>query len=92
MGKTFETLDSVDSEILTKVKITYSNWLPVVLVLKLIPVLEFYSHFDVFWFRIKIPVSAARLWLLPVQVRYIARPLVALSCCTLVALQCCNWM
>ncbi len=40
----------------------------------------------------QIPVSAARLSLLPVQVRYVARPLIALSCCTLVALQCCNWM
>ncbi len=61
-----------------------------------------YSYFDVFWFRIKyeyrfssfrcfsienqIPVSAARLWLLPVQVRHVSRLLIALSCCTLVAL------
>jgi hypothetical protein len=32
----------------------------------------------------QIPVSAARLWLLPVQVRYVACPLIALSCCAVV--------
>ncbi len=32
----------------------------------------------------QIPVSAARLWLLPVQIRYVACPLIALSCCAFV--------
>jgi hypothetical protein len=43
----------VDSAILTKVKIKYSYWLPVVLALTGIPVFVFYLYFDVFWFRRK---------------------------------------
>ncbi len=38
----------MDSAILTKVKIKYSYWLPVVLALKGIPVFVFYPCFDVF--------------------------------------------
>ena len=48
MENRFEILDSVDSAILTNVKIKYSYWLPVVLALKRIPVFVFYPYFDVF--------------------------------------------
>ncbi len=51
-----------------------------------------FHRFDVFLVENRIPVSAARLWLLPVQVRYVARPLIALLCCAVVILQCCDWI
>ncbi len=51
-----------------------------------------FRHFDFFLVENQIPVSAAHLWLLPVQVRYVARPLIALSCCAVVILQCCGWI
>jgi hypothetical protein len=53
MEKRFDICDSVDSAILTNVKIMYSYWLPVVLALKGIPVFVFYPYFDIFWFRMK---------------------------------------
>jgi hypothetical protein len=81
-GKTFETLGSVDSAILTKVYIKYSNWLPVVLS-KVEYRCSCFIRVSSFFIRIK-------YWSLPFVVfellRVPGRCYFVLCCCTLAVL------